>query len=171
MPNEEAQEHPLADPSIQRLGSNLNTWIGLGGLVVGLITTCVVIGIYVGSIKDLPGQVEASRLATDAAIASLRDASNKGFEEVKRQVNEVQNRGERQGWEISGIQKDIGVIQGLISANVTEDARQGEKIRELSGQLQGTVKREEIIQWKSELENKNRGFTAPPLPMSNNSGS
>lgn len=155
--------NPLTSEKFERAGANLNTWIGIGGACFGLITTCVLLGMYFGTIKDLPSQLEAVRNETKSELKEIAKDNAGNFTALTAQIATMNTKADKQDWELTSLKGDVGSLSGRLEANLQDDERQWEKIRKTETQVAASVSREAFIQWKSDLERRNASISAPAL--------
>lgn len=133
---------------------NLNTWVGIGGAACSIILGIFLAGIYYGSIKDLPAQVDG-----------VRKEFRTQFEALSAQITDLSGRGDKQDWKIQSLNEKVAGVESRVAANVLDNNRQWDELRATQSEAKGALSREQFIQWKSELERKNINITSPPIPQ------
>ncbi len=144
-------EHPS---KLEQAGANLNTWIGIGGAAVGLVSACFLAGMYFGGFRDLP-----------AAVESLKTTNQANFELVKNQVNGLSSTILQQDFKTTTIQATLGQLEGKVQANSDDDARQWDTIRDSQAKVANALTREAFLQWKADLERRNQNLQTTSLPQ------
>lgn len=99
------------------------------------------------------------RLKTDS------EKTEKNFEAQTVQISTLKDTTLQQSFLTSALQKDIGSVDGKLSANLDDDRRQWETLRAIEAQAKAALTREQFTDWRMEYERRNPGSIAPSIPQ------
>jgi hypothetical protein len=124
--------------TIATIGHQISIWFGIVGGIISFICVCVLIGMWFGSLKDLPAQVNDLRSQQSKTDGRL-DIFQIKYEGIGPQVI------------------NLGIEQGKLR----EDTK---RLEVLLAQLSvSSVTKIEFLEWKSKLELRNKGIEVPQL--------
>ena len=139
----------LTSSKVERAGTNINTWLQIGSALL-------LCGVIYGTMKT----------NTDNLAAQFRDGqaeTKHSLADISTQIETVKADGVRAQFSIEGQQKEIGRLEGAITANTVDDNRQWESIRSTQSKVDAAMSREAFIEWKAQLERRNSTLQSPPL--------
>lgn len=140
----------IASEKVTNASTNIYTWLGIAALVI-------MVGMQIGTSQTVLSQLERSQ-----------DENDSNFKGLRTDLAVLKDEQSKQGYVVTQTQKDITRVDAVLSANVADDSKQWEAIRENALKLSATMTREAFMEWKSQLERRNQGITTPMIPPNTN---
>ena len=96
--------------TIGTIAHAISTWIGIGGALFGVLSFCMLLGMWFGPIKDMPTQ----------------------FGTILTQLGEIKSRLDKADWRIDGLQTKYEAMTAQLATAVADQG----KLREDSKRLE-----------------------------------
>lgn len=132
-------------PTVEHLLQQSTAWIGIGGAVFGVLSFCILLGMWFGPLKNIPSQLES----------------------IITRMGELKDRITKQEWAMTDFGEKVASITVQMGDVRTETNKIRDDLRKVeTATLQlasTTVSRETFIEWKAALEARNKTISAPPL--------
>jgi predicted transcriptional regulator len=132
---------------IGTIARQISTWLGIGGALFGILSFCMLLGMWFGPIREIPTQ----------------------FSTIVSQLSEIKEKTSRAIWRIDELQAKYEAVNSQLSSAMTDQRKLSEdakKLEVLLAQLTvSVIQKVDFLEWKAEFERRNN-LESPPLRKS-----
>ncbi len=130
---------------LNELARSASVWMGIGGAVFGVLSFCMLLGMWFGPMKDLPGQ----------------------YEVIIVRLNDVDSKIKEGGWKMESLTSRQDAFAGQMLASAEDRQKLWDRVRAIettAERLRATsLSREDMVEWGAALGSRNKSLSVPSL--------
>ena len=135
-------EHKTA---LNEIAQNSSAWIGIGGAIFGVLSFCMLLGMWFGPLTALPKQ----------------------YEVIIARLNEFDSKIKEGGWKMESMSSRQDAFAGQMLASSEDRQRLRDMIRSVETDVASMkaklLTREDMVEWAAALGSRNKSLSVPPL--------
>lgn len=131
--------------TINQMAQASAAWIGIGGAIFGVLSFCMILGMWIGPLKELPAQ----------------------YNVILTKLSAMDKRVDETDWSMKSMASRQDAFAGQVLASSEDRAKIWDRLRSVDTDAQHlkstALTREDFVEWLAALGARNKGISVPPL--------